>query len=218
MSDFFLDLVLKTDEARRDFETHPVVLDAVAHGMTLQRYRNLLLELYHVVWHFNPVCARRRQPHAGSIIASIRYFLYGTCTRSLVTRNGCSTILKPSGIRRERGYRPQRHGRFTATLCGYNYWCADRQDPCSVSRNDVCAGSDRFGLRRSVFLRRSVNRFCFRTTAACRSSVRMRSMDTEHLVQLRQVLNTLEDSKSRDAVVESTIVNFHHFTRMFEAL
>ena len=25
--------------------------------MSVERYRTLLLELYHVVWHFNPVCA-----------------------------------------------------------------------------------------------------------------------------------------------------------------
>ena len=30
MSFFFADLVVRTDEARRAFETHPVVLDAVA--------------------------------------------------------------------------------------------------------------------------------------------------------------------------------------------
>ena len=57
MLPFFADLVMRTDEARRDFETNPVVLDAVAHGMSIERYRKLLLELYHVVWHFNPICA-----------------------------------------------------------------------------------------------------------------------------------------------------------------
>ena len=30
MSMFFADLVVRTDEARRAFETHPVLLDAVA--------------------------------------------------------------------------------------------------------------------------------------------------------------------------------------------
>ena len=72
---FFADLVMRTDEARRDFETNPVVLDAVAHGMNVERYRRLLLELYHVVWHFNPVCAAAasRMPDPQ---AEVRYFLY----------------------------------------------------------------------------------------------------------------------------------------------
>ena len=44
------------------------------------------------------------------------------------------------------------------------------------------------------------------------------TMDAEHMVQLRQVLNTLTDQQAQDAVAESTVVNFHHFTRMFEAI
>src|SRR5947208_10766535 len=75
MLPFFADLVVRTDEARRAFETHPKVLAAVADGMPLARYRALLLELYSVVWHFNPVCAA-----AASRIADthqqVRYHLY----------------------------------------------------------------------------------------------------------------------------------------------
>jgi len=55
MPAFFGQLITATDEDRRAFETHPAVVDAVANGMTIERYRKFLLELYHVVWHFNPV-------------------------------------------------------------------------------------------------------------------------------------------------------------------
>ena len=34
----FSDLVIRTDEARRAFENHPVVLDAVANGMPLAHF------------------------------------------------------------------------------------------------------------------------------------------------------------------------------------
>ena len=75
MLPFFADLVVRTDEARRAFETHPKVLEAVADGMPLARYRALMLELYSVVWHFNPVCAA-----AASRVADthqqVRYHLY----------------------------------------------------------------------------------------------------------------------------------------------
>ena len=75
MMPFFADLVMRTDEARRGFETNHVVLDAVASGMSVERYRALLLELYHVVWHFNPVCgaAASRIPDSHR---QIRYYLY----------------------------------------------------------------------------------------------------------------------------------------------
>ena len=54
---FFIDLISRTDEARRSFETNPRILQIVAAGLSVERYRKLLLELYHVVWHFNPTCA-----------------------------------------------------------------------------------------------------------------------------------------------------------------
>ena len=75
MQPFFLDLVTDTDEERRRFETNPIVLDAVARGMSVERYRKLLHELYHIVWHFNPVCAAgaSRMPDE---YRQIRYFLY----------------------------------------------------------------------------------------------------------------------------------------------
>jgi hypothetical protein len=76
---FFVDLVARTDEARRAFETNSKVLKIVADGLPVERYRKLLLELYHVVWHFNPVCAA-----AASRIddrqKQVRYFLYDHMT------------------------------------------------------------------------------------------------------------------------------------------
>jgi hypothetical protein len=43
MIPFFIDLVTRTDEARRAFETNPKVLDIVANGLSVERYRKLLL-------------------------------------------------------------------------------------------------------------------------------------------------------------------------------
>jgi hypothetical protein len=38
------------------------------------------------------------------------------------------------------------------------------------------------------------------------------------MADLRVVLNHVKDADSRDAVIESTRVNFHHFTRIIEAI
>jgi hypothetical protein len=32
------------------------------------------------------------------------------------------------------------------------------------------------------------------------------------------VLNTVDDEAAREAIVESTLMNFHHVTRVFEAV
>jgi len=42
------------------------------------------------------------------------------------------------------------------------------------------------------------------------------TLDTEHMVRLREVLNPIEDPYAREAVVESTIFNYHQFTRVLE--
>src|SRR4051812_34106793 len=75
MGDFFMSLVERTDQARRDFEAHPVALGAVADGLSIERYRKLLLELYQIVWHFNPVCAAAAS-RLPDVHRELRYFLY----------------------------------------------------------------------------------------------------------------------------------------------
>ena len=98
MLPFFGDLVVRTDEARRDFETHPVVLDAVANGMTVERYRKLLLELYHVVWHFNPVCAAAASRMPRPVPRRCATSSTSTCTRSRATSSGCTNDLEAVGV------------------------------------------------------------------------------------------------------------------------
>jgi hypothetical protein len=38
------------------------------------------------------------------------------------------------------------------------------------------------------------------------------------MAELRKVLETVRDDEAKEAVVESTLMNFHHFTRMFETI
>ncbi|MBS0446487.1 MAG: iron-containing redox enzyme family protein [Proteobacteria bacterium] len=216
MLPFFADLVSRTDEARRDFETNPVVLDAVANGMPVERYRHLLLELYHVVWHFNPVCAAAasRMPDSH---AQIRYFLYEHMHEESGHEEWVRNDLEAIGVGRAvtEAYQPSPH---TLALSGYNYWSADRRHPCSVLGMmytleviaSVYGGTFSAAIKESLLLEgeRGISFISSHAT-----------MDVEHMAELRKVLNTIaDDDPARDAVVESTLVNFHHFTRMFEAI
>ena len=60
--------------------------------MSLERYRRFLLELYHVVWHFNPrqrgrgAESHRRRPPPGALLPCMT-----TCRTNRARRNGCST-------------------------------------------------------------------------------------------------------------------------------
>jgi pyrroloquinoline quinone (PQQ) biosynthesis protein C len=215
MMPFFADLVVRTDEARRGFETNSVVLDAVASGMSIERYRALLLELYHVVWHFNPVCGAAAS-RIGDEHRAVRYYLYEHMHEESGHEEWVRNDLEAVGVSRSQ---TAAHAASPNTLAlnGYNYWSADRRHPCSVLGMmyaleviaSVYGGPFSSAIRESLLLEgdRGVSFISSHAT-----------MDAEHMVSLRVVLNTIEDDAAREAVVESTLVNFHHVTRVFESI
>ncbi len=215
MLPFFADLVMRTDEARRDFETNPVVLDAVAHGMSLERYRKLLLELYHVVWHFNPVCAAAAS-RVSDAQRQVRYFLYEHMHEESGHEEWVMNDLDAVGVSHA-DTRAHAASINTLALNGYNYWSADRRHPCSVLGMmyaleviaSVYGGTFSSAIRDSLMLEgeRGVSFISSHAT-----------MDAEHMVSLRHVLNTITDNDAREAVVESATANFYQFTRVFETV
>jgi pyrroloquinoline quinone (PQQ) biosynthesis protein C len=212
---FFADLVIRTDEARRAFENHPVLMDSVANGMSVERYRKFLLELYHVVWHFNTIsaAAASRVPDSHR---QVRYHLYEHMHEEMGHEEWVMQDLEAVGVSAEttRAHQPTPH---TRALVGFNYWAADRRHPCSVLGMlytleviaSVYGGPFASAIKESLLLEgeRGVSFISSHAT-----------MDTAHMAEMRKILNTLADDEARDAVVESTLVNFHHFTRIVEAL
>src|SRR6185437_14258817 len=215
MVPFFAELVTETDEARRAFETHPVVLDSVGNGMPLERYRRLLLELYHIVWHFNPVCAA-----AASRVADgqrpVRYFLYAHMQEESGHEEWVLNDLQAIGMARESAMTSVA-GPFTSALCGYNYWSADRRHPCSVLGMiyalEVIASV--YGGPFSVAIKEALHLQGEGGTTFISSHA---TMDAAHMAELRVILNTLHDAESQAAITESVLINFHHFTRIFDTV
>ena len=215
MLPFFIDLVTRTDEARRGFETNPRVLDIVASGLPVERYRNLLLELYHVVWHFNPICAA-----AASRICDrnkrIRYFLYEHMQEESGHEEWVLNDLDAMGVSREKSlaYIPTVH---LLGLTGYNYWAADRRHPCSTLGMiyaleviaSVYGGPITAAIKESLLLEDDLG-ISFISSHA--------TLDTEHMAELRVVMNDIDDDATKEAIVESAIFNFHQFTRMLESI
>jgi pyrroloquinoline quinone (PQQ) biosynthesis protein C len=212
---FFGELVMRTDESRRAFETHPAVMDAVARGMSVERYRALLLELYHVVWHFNPVCAAAAS-RLDDAHVPVRYFLYAhmheESGHEAWVRNDLEAIGVPPA--QTAAHRPSVH---TLALNGYNYWAADRRHPCSALGMlyaleviaSVYGGPFASAIQEALLLDgdRGVSFIGSHAT-----------MDARHMAELRQVLDTVDATAAREAVVESAELNFHQFTRIVEAL
>src|SRR5678815_2217265 len=215
MSNFFIDLVGTTDEARREFETSSKVLDIVANGLPLARYQNLLLELYHVVWHFNPTCAaaaaRMTDAHR-----SVRYFLYDHMQEEKGHEEWVLNDLAVVGVSADRA-KSHKPSLALLGLNGYNYWSADRRHPCSVLGMvyaleviaSVYGGPITTAIKESLLLEddRGISFISSHAT-----------LDTEHMAELRVVLNLLDDAEAGEAIIESTIFNFHQFTRILEAI
>ncbi|MEO7055702.1 MAG: iron-containing redox enzyme family protein [Caldimonas sp.] len=215
MLPFFTELITRTDDSRRQFENHPVVLDAVANGLALQRYRKLLIQLYHVVWHFNPVCAAAAS-RMGDGHREVRYFLYEHMHEEAGHEQWVLNDLQSVGVE-EASALATVPDLYTTALCGFNYWSADRRNPCSV-----------LGMMYTLEVIASVYGGAF--SAAVKEALLLEgdrgitfisshaTMDAEHMIELRKILNTITDEAAQAAVIESCQMNFHHFTRMFEGL
>ena len=219
MLSFFADLVMQTDEDRRAFENHPVLMDAVANGMTVERYSKLLMELYHVVWHFNPVCAAaasRMGDPAHETLQPLRHFLYEHMQEEAGHETWVLNDLDALGVTNAdaKDYTPSVHA---LALAGYNYWSAERRHPCSALGmlyaleviSSVYGGPFATAIRESLLLDGD-HGVTFIASHA--------SLDAQHMAELRQVLNQVTDGAAGQAVVESTRVNFHHLTRIVEAV
>lgn len=206
---FFAELVARTDESRRAFETHPVVMDAVARGLDVERYRRLLLELYHVVWHFNPVCAAAAS-RLDDRFRDVRYFLYEHMHEEQGHEQWVLNDLDAVGVPAAQAL-AHAPTPWTLALVGYNHWAADRRHPCSVLGMlyaleviaSVYGGPFASAIRESLLLDgdRGVSFIGSHAT-----------MDAQHMAELRSVLNLVDDAAAQEAIVESVQLNFHHFT------
>jgi len=220
MLPFFAELVSTTDEDRRAFETHPVIVDAVAQGLPLERYRALLLELYHVVWYFNPVCAvaaSRMGSTAQDALQPLRHFLYEHMQEESGHEDWVMNDLAAIGVTPEatRAHAPTPH---TLALVGYNHWAAAFRHPCSVLGMlyaleviaSVYGGPFASAIRERLLLDGDAGVSFIASHA---------TMDAQHMADLRKILNRVpQDEAARAAVIESARVNFHHFTRIVEAV
>jgi pyrroloquinoline quinone (PQQ) biosynthesis protein C len=212
---FFVDLVARTDEARRAFETNSKVLDIVANGLSVERYRKLMLELYHVVWHFNPVCAA-----AASRVTDqhkqVRYFLYDHMQEEKGHEEWVLNDLAVVGVDMETALK-HRPSTLMLAFNGYNYWAADRKHPLTV-----------LGMLYALEVIASV--YGGPMTAAIKDSLLLdgdrgisfisshATLDAEHMADLRVVLNTVHDDEAKEAVIESVCFNFEQFGKVLEAI
>jgi pyrroloquinoline quinone (PQQ) biosynthesis protein C len=215
MLPFFASLVSQTDEARRAFETNPMIQQGVAEGLPLERYRALLLELYHVVWHFNPICAAAasRLPDEHR---AVRYYLYEHLHEEKGheewVMNDLAALSVPEAV--VRSHAPSLH---THSLVAVNYYNADRGHPCAVLGMlyvleviaSVYGGAFASAIRERLLLHGEQGVSFIGSHA---------EMDQGHMASLRALLNTVKDGTAQAAITASALANFHHLTRIMESV
>jgi pyrroloquinoline quinone (PQQ) biosynthesis protein C len=219
MSRFFAELVTSTDEDRRGFETHPAVMAAVAEGMSVERYRAFLLELYHVVWYFNPVSAasasRMGQPQDEALQA-VRHFLYEHMAEEKGHEDWVLNDLRAVGVStpQARAHEPSAH---TLALVGYNFWATEHRHPCAalgmLYALEVIAS-----VYGGPFASAISERLLLDGNAGISFIDSHATLDSQHMAGLREVLNRVQDLAAQAAVTQAVRVNFHHFTRIIEAI
>jgi pyrroloquinoline quinone (PQQ) biosynthesis protein C len=208
-------LVLRTDDARREFDSQPALLDAVAHGMSLERYRAFLLELYTVVWHFNPVCAVAASRIPDSL-QHLRGFLYRHMHEESGHEQWVLNDLKAVGVD-EATTRAHQPGPYVLALTGWNHWSAAQRHPASALGMlyalevvaSVYGGTFSSAIREALLLDGDAGISFINAHS---------SLDADHIAELREVINGIADTDAIDAIVQSAQVNFHHFGRMFGSL
>lgn len=215
MTPFFISLVNETDESRRAFETTPEVLAIVDRGLPIEGYRRLLLELYALVWHFNPICAAAAS-RLGDEHVQVRYFLYEHMMEEKGHEEWVVSDLEAVGVGREAvvAYRPSP---TMMALTGFNYWSADRRHPCSALGMiyaleviaSVYGGPITTAIQDSLLLQgeRGISFISSHAT-----------LDAEHMAELRVLMNTIDDKAAQRAIVESATVNYELFTRVLQAV
>jgi pyrroloquinoline quinone (PQQ) biosynthesis protein C len=219
MSRFFAELVASTDEDRRSFETHPVVMAAVAEGMSVERYRALLLELYHVVWYFNPVTAaaasRMGLPQDGGL-SGVRDFLYEHMFEERGHDQWVLNDLQAIGVtaQQAREHEPQVH---TLALVGYNFWATEHRNP-TAALGMLYALEVIASVYGGPFASAISERLLLEGKSGVSFIDSHSSLDSQHIAALRDVLNQVHEPAAQAAVVQAVRVNFHHFTRIIEAI
>ena len=215
MPNFFTQLILNTDEARRSFESNPVVLDAAANGMSLERYRQLLCELYHIVWHFNPICAAATS-RISDENAEVRYFLYRHMQEEAGHEQWVLNDLEAVGFGRDKVAAHAASAQVLG-LIGFNYWSADRRHPCSVLGMlyvlevlaAVYGGPFSAAIKEGLLLQGDTGVSFLKSHA---------SLDEIHMVDLRNILNSVRGDDAKRAIAESVRVNFMQLTSTFAAV
>lgn len=210
---FFITLVEMTDASRRDLETLDKVHSMIHHGLPLAEYRAFLHDLYHIVLHFCPIMAASAS-QCGDRYAEVCRALHERIEEEKGHEHWVMEDILAMGGRAE-GARDRPPSPPVQAMIAYNYYAAERVNPCSVlgMLYTLEVVSSVYGGRVADAIARSLGRgvaaggFRFLSSHA--------TLDVDHMAKLNLLVKTIGEPLAQSSIINSTRVNFHQLSSMF---
>lgn len=210
---FFITLVEMTDASRRELEMIPKMHSMIHHGLTLAEYKAFLHDLYYIVWHFCPIMAVAAA-RCDDRFRQVRYELYERIEEEKGHETWVLEDIEAIGGD-VAGTKANAPSAPVQAMIAFNYFGAERVHPCSVLGmlymlevvSSVYAGRVSDSIARALGRDAESSGFKFLSSHA--------GMDVDHVAKLNVLLKTVDDPAARDAIINSTRVNFYQFGRMF---
>jgi pyrroloquinoline quinone (PQQ) biosynthesis protein C len=207
---FFIELIESTDNNRREMEALPKVQDMLHGRMTEDAYKDFLIDLYHIVWHFCPIMATAASRCKDDFI-DVRYHLYHNIDEEKGHENLVLDDLTHFGVDRNL-VRQSAPSPSVQAMIAYNYYASEHVHPCcvlgmlyvleiisSVYGGQV-ASSIAGGLNKSL-----PEGFSFLESHA--------SMDLDHMAKLRDLLQKIDNGNVQKIVINAINMNFYLFSQ-----
>lgn len=211
---FFINLIEATDANRREMEALPKVQDMLHSKMSEEAYKAFLMDLYHIVWHFCPIMASAASRCSDRFI-KVRYHLYHNIEEEQGHEKMVLADLKTFGIAEDEVISTPPTFAVQAMIA-YNYHTCERVHPCSVLGMLYVLEiiSSVYGGQVAASIAQGLNMplpqgFTFLESHA--------SMDLDHMANLRELLQTIDDMETQKIIINAIQMNFYLFSEFLKS-
>lgn len=200
----------------RAFTTLPAVGQIISGTVDRARYQRFLNDLYHVVWHFCPVMAAAASK-CNDQYEGLRYFLY----KRIEDEKGherwvledCEAV---GGAEFARAVKNGRPCSEVQGMISFNYSVSAREHPSGVLGMIYTLEAIASGLagRASAGITKALG-LSLNPPVGVKFLATHGPMDSDHLVELDQLLKQIDDETTATVIVNALKVNFRLFSAVF---
>jgi pyrroloquinoline quinone (PQQ) biosynthesis protein C len=208
---FFIRLIEATDVNRRELESIQKVQDMLNGKMSETAYKEFLMDLYPIVWHFCPIMAAAASRCSDKFLP-VRLHLYYNINEEKGHEIMVLNDLRHFGVDAETVISASPSYAVQAMI-GNNYHMAERVHPCSILGmlyvlefiSSVYGGQVSASVAQGLGMPLA-DGFSFLESHA--------SMDLDHMANLQELLEKIDDTDVQEIIINAIQMNFYLFTQM----